>query len=216
MAQPLERDDEEYDRRVLLTRASALVGYFDATLAAPDAALDVDPMIGPLAQPPRAASVLVPLYARETSPYLLFTRRSPTLSNHSGQISFPGGSRDPDDASLVATALREAHEELGIAPQGVHVLGLLPPVFTVVSNFLITPVVGWLGDALPPLLPNPEEVAAVIEAPLAALADPAIFHAEEWERAGQPHTVYFYDLGPHRIWGATARILRDLLHALPA
>lgn len=216
MAQPMERDSAESDRRVLLARASALVDYFAGILASPDAAPKADPLAGQLATPPRQAGVLVPLYARRDAPHLLFTRRSPALANHSGQISFPGGGRDLDDASLVATALREAHEELGIAPESVRVLGMLAPVFTVVSNYLITPVVGWLGDGLPPLLPSPEEVAAVIEAPLAALVDPAIFHTEEWTRGGQPHTVYFYDLGPHRIWGATARILHDLLETLPA
>lgn len=163
---------------------------------------------------PRAAGVLVPLYARGGAPHLLFTRRAATLPSHRGEISFPGGGRDPEDHTLVETALREAWEELGIDRDRVRVLGLLAPVFTVVSNFLITPVVGWLGDEPLALTPNPSEVAEVIEAPLAALADPAIFHAERWIRQGHAHEVYFYDLGPHRIWGATGRVVRQFLNLL--
>ena len=77
------------------------------------------------------------------------------------------------------------------------------------------PIVGWLGGGLPALAPNPDEVAEVIEAPLTALADPAIFHEEQWMRGGSAHTVRFYDLGAHRIWGMTAHILHTLLALLP-
>lgn len=203
-------------RAALLDDADALTDYL-ATLL---------PRLPPWTLPPdaqdataRRAAVLLPLYARNRRPYLLFTRRSATLAAHSGEISFPGGSHDATDLTLAATALREAHEEIGLAPESVRVLGTLAPVFTVVSNFLITPIVGWLGPAssLPtPFSPNPAEVAEVIEAPVADLADPAIFHAEQWMRNGRPHPVYFYDLGPYRIWGATARVLRQLLELLPA
>jgi 8-oxo-dGTP pyrophosphatase MutT (NUDIX family) len=164
---------------------------------------------------PRAAGVLVPLVVRAGVPHVLFTRRAATLPSHRGEISFPGGARDPEDRTLVETALREAWEELGIPRERVRVLGVLAPVFTVVSNFLITPVVGWLGDEPLGLTPNPGEVDDVIEAPLAALADPAIFHAERWVRLGHSHDVYFYDFGTVRIWGATGRILHQFLNLLP-
>ena len=213
-----EREDgaPALDRATLTTHALPLVDHLVRTLALLPAATPADLALGPPDQPPRMAGVLVPVYARDGEPYLLFTRRSPTLSTHSGQISFPGGSRDPGDATLADTALREAHEELGIPPERVRVLGSLTPVFTVVSNFLITPVVGWMGDDRISLAPNPHEVAEVIEAPLAALADPGIFHEEDWVRAGRPHAVYFYDHGAYRIWGATARILHELLALLPS
>jgi 8-oxo-dGTP pyrophosphatase MutT (NUDIX family) len=162
----------------------------------------------------RVAAVLAPLYARAGQPHLLFTRRAATLSAHRGEISFPGGSHEPTDGALDSTALREAQEEIGLVPERVTLLGRLEPVVTVVSNFTIIPFVGLLPNGPGSLRPNPEEVAEIIEAPLADLADPAIFHAEEWVRAGQPHMVYFYDYGPHRIWGATARMLFSFLELL--
>ena len=162
----------------------------------------------------RVAAVLVPLYARDGQPHLLFTRRASTLQSHRGEISFPGGSHEPADGSLKEMALREAQEEIGLAPERVEVLGRLEPVVTVVSNFTIVPFVGFLPTGPDPLRPNPQEVADIIEAPLVVLADPVIFHTEEWIRLGQPHPVYFYDYGPNRIWGATARMLFDLLGRL--
>ncbi len=163
----------------------------------------------------RHAAVLAPLYAKNGAPYLLFTERSATLSKHSGQISFPGGSRDPEDLTLGATALREAYEELALDPARVTLLGTLPSAFSVVSNFIVTPYVGWLGEGLPTLTPSVAEVASVIEAPLAALADPATYHSEVWERMGTTHTIHFYDIAGHRIWGLTGRLLYTLLELLP-
>jgi 8-oxo-dGTP pyrophosphatase MutT (NUDIX family) len=160
--------------------------------------------------------VLAPLYVRDGVPCLLFTLRSLDLPKHRGEISFPGGSRDADDASLEWTALREAHEEIGLDPQRVEVLGPLPTVYAAVSNFVIQPYVGWLGEGLPPLAPNSAEVAEVIEAPLAALAEPEIYHSELWRRAGTEHVIHFYDFGAYRIWGATGRMLYSLLALLPA
>jgi len=218
MARPAGQSKSGAPRDTLLTDAEALADYLAIHLQAADAppAASAVYTLPPLSTPPRAAGVLLPLYARDRQPYLLFTRRAPTLSSHSGEISFPGGSRDATDPTVSAAALREAYEELRIAPERVAVLGQLEPVFTAVSNFLITPVVGWLGEGPIAVEPNPDEVAEVIEAPLAALADPAIFHVEHWTRDGRQVPVYFYDLGPHRIWGATGRILYQLLALLPA
>lgn len=201
-------------RERLLRDGPALVRHLARTLPPVGAVPPVDPAFGPLAEPPREAGVLLPLYTRDGVPHLLFTLRAPTLSRHSGQISFPGGSRDREDADVVATAVRETEEEIGLPPRGVRILGLLPPVFTVVSNFLILPVVGWIETELPRLTPNPAEVDEIIEVPLAGLADPAIFHEEVWQRAARAVTVYFYDYGAYRIWGATARIVHELLGAL--
>jgi 8-oxo-dGTP pyrophosphatase MutT (NUDIX family) len=198
-------------RAALLGDAEALVIYLTERLAA----LSVVDLRAAAPANSRLAAVLAPLYARDGVPHLLFTRRTSTLSTHRGEISFPGGARDPEDASLQETALREAYEELAIEPALVRVLGALPPVTATVSNFAVAPYLGWLPEGLPPLLPNPAEVAEVIEAPLAALADPAIFHEERWSRGSLAHTVYFYDFGPHRIWGLTGRILYTLLALLP-
>src|ERR1700737_2463433 len=96
----------------------------------------------------RKAAVLIGLFEQEEELYLVFIRRATTLRSHSGEIAFPGGSVDLTDASPVETALREAQEEIGLDPSRVEVLGILPPVFTVVSNFLITPVVAFLPRGL--------------------------------------------------------------------
>lgn len=177
---------------------------------------DLDKELAQVPEGMRVAAVLAPLYAYEGRPHLLFTRRSTRLSAHRGEISFPGGSREPGDGSLEQTALREAQEEIGLDPARVDVLGMLQPVVTVVSNFIIMPFVGYLRAGPGPLYANPLEVESIIEAPLTALAEPAIFHSEEWMRAGEAHTVYFFDYGPNRIWGATGRMLVDLLGRLRA
>ena len=163
----------------------------------------------------RAAAVLVPLYAVDGEPYLLFTRRSVDLAKHKGEISFPGGAHEPQDATPAETALREAREEVGLDPAYVEILGMLPPVLVSVSNFFITPEVGWLGKDLPPLVTNPTEVAELIQAPLAALAEPEIYRTEVWSRFGTAHVVHFFDYGPYVIWGATAHMLFSLLNLLP-
>ncbi len=205
-----ERNDTP-TRSALVHDAGALVAFLRSRLThLPDA--DAPPAAAASA---REAAVLAPLYVREGQPYLLFTLRSPDLPKHRGEISFPGGSRERADLSLVQTALRETCEELGLDPRQVDVLGPLPTVFAAVSNFLIQPYIGWLGETLPPLSPNMAEVAEVIEAPLAALAEPDIYHAEIWRRGEVEHLIHFYDFGPYRIWGATGRMLRTLLELLP-
>ena len=197
-------------RATLLNDARILVPYLRAQLAALAPAA-----LAPGAEAARAAGVLAPLYAVAGRPHLLFTVRSRDLSRHKGEISFPGGSRDPGDHSLGQTALREAREEIGLDPAGVQLVGPLPPVFAAVSNFVITPFIGWLGEGVPTLTPNPAEVAEVIYAPLAALAEPDIYHSELWQRFGTAHLVLFYDFGAYRIWGATARMLHSLIELLP-
>lgn len=162
----------------------------------------------------RKAAVLVALFEQQGETHLAFIRRASTLRAHSGEIAFPGGSYDAEDGSLVTTALREAWEEIGLAQTRVEVLGLLPPVFTVVSNFLIVPVVAYLPTGLGQLTIQPDEVAEMLLLPLQALADPTIAHTEIWTNGGRTRTVYFYDHGPLRIWGATARILSSLLAQL--
>lgn len=159
----------------------------------------------------RKAAVLIALFEQEQEIYLTFIRRASTLRAHSGEIAFPGGGVDSTDTSPIMTALREAREEIGLNPSRVEVLGVLPPVFTVVSNYLVMPVVAFLSHGLGNLSLQESEVAELLLLPWRGLADPTIAHTEEWTRGGMTRTVYFYDYGQYRVWGATARILSTLL-----
>jgi 8-oxo-dGTP pyrophosphatase MutT (NUDIX family) len=162
----------------------------------------------------RKAAVLICLFERDAETHVVFIRRATTLRAHSGEIAFPGGSVDVVDTSPILTALREAGEEIGLDPSRVEILGVLPPVFTVVSNFLITPVVAYLPQGPGMLRLQASEVDELLIFPLRSLVDPAIYHTEEWTRGGFTRTVYFYDYGSYRIWGATARMLTILLETL--
>lgn len=162
----------------------------------------------------RNASVLVALFDENNETHISFIRRARTLRSHSGEIAFPGGAADVSDISPIVTALREAQEEIGLAPSRVEVLGIMPPVFTVVSNFLITPVVAYLPEGPGTMQLQVSEVAEIIFLPLQGLADPSIYHTEQWIRDDVAHTVYFFDYGTYRIWGATARMLTMLLDLL--
>lgn len=157
----------------------------------------------------REAAVLVPLLLREGIPHVLFTRRPTTLRHHAGQYSFPGGSRDAGDTTLLHTALRETREELGIDVSGVRVLGALDEVPTT-SAFRVQPFVGVLPQGLE-YRPNPDEVELVLEVPLPRLLDPALHRVEKRTARGIEHDVHFYTYDAHVIWGATGGILRELL-----
>jgi len=163
----------------------------------------------------RKAAVLLGIFERDGQSTILFIRRSSTLRAHSGEIAFPGGGVEPTDNSPIMAALREAQEEIGLDPAKVEVLGILHPVFTVVSNYLIVPVVAFLPQGLGTLRLQASEVTEIILASLHGLTDATIFHTEEWMHSGKARTIYFYDYGPYRIWGATARILNSFLALLP-
>lgn len=174
----------------------------------------VEPTFGD--RPPAHAAVLIALVLRE-SVHVLLTVRTEHLTDHAGQISFPGGRVEPEDADAAATALREAHEEIGLAAEHVEVLGAMP-TYTTGTGFVVTPVVGWVRPGFT-LEIEPFEVAEVFEAPLAFLLNPARherrqievggvvreFWSMPWEgidSAGQPRRYF--------IWGATASMLRNL------
>jgi 8-oxo-dGTP pyrophosphatase MutT (NUDIX family) len=159
---------------------------------------------------PRIGAVLLLAYPREGEPHVVFTERTHTLSNHRGQISLPGGSRDPGDPDLATTALRETYEELGIFPEDVDVLGRVDDVYVYVSNFLIAPYIGAL-DYEPAFIANPAEVARTIEVPLARLRSPEMLREEEWNVRGELRRVQIYQHGVHQIWGATARVIQEFL-----
>lgn len=168
-------------------------------------------------RPARHAAVLIPIVLREV-PTVLLTRRADHLSSHSGQVAFPGGKVDDTDDDAVAAALREAEEEVGLAPAWVEVIGTLPDYLTG-SAYRITPVVGLVRPGAE-LRPNPHEVAELFEVPLAFLMDPANHrrHALEWE--GRPiewlAMPYADDQAERFIWGATAALLRNLYRFLAA
>jgi 8-oxo-dGTP pyrophosphatase MutT (NUDIX family) len=158
----------------------------------------------------RRAAVLVPLFVRERMLWIVFTRRTETVEHHRGQISFPGGVEEPIDDDLSATALRETHEELGILPEDVRLLGTLSPIVTV-TDFYVAPFVAAIPQPYV-FSPAETEIAEVVEASVAALSDPAV--KETKTLPGRDEPVLFYRYREHVIWGATARILAELLEAL--
>lgn len=164
-------------------------------------------------RPPSA--VLVPLVEGDAGPGLVFTRRAWHLRSHSGEVCFPGGRRDPGDADLLATALRESHEEVGLDPGAVTVIGELDRLTTVSSPSFIVPFVGVV-DEVPQWRPAPEEVDAVLAVPLAELADPSIYREEIWVRDGIEFGIHFFELDGDTLWGATARMVHNLLMLLTA
>lgn len=160
---------------------------------------------------PREAGVLLLLYPRSGALHFVLTRRADRLGHHGGQISLPGGRREPDDADFAATALREAREELGIATESVERLGMLTALYVPPSNFIVHPVVAHAPRRLA-FRPNADEVAEVIEAPLRVLLDPAARGGEPDRLAGQssaPGMAPFYRIGGHKVWGATAMVLSE-------
>ncbi|HEY9025730.1 MAG TPA: CoA pyrophosphatase [Burkholderiaceae bacterium] len=166
----------------------------------------------------RAAAVLVPLVRRPVGLTVLLTRRTDHLNDHAGQVSFPGGRTDPEDADAVATALREAHEEVGIAADEVEVIGQLP-AYTTVTAYEVTPVVGLLDPPRAMRL-DPFEVAEVFEVPLAFLMDPAHHRRHAVEVDGHARQFISMPWGqdrrgePYFVWGATAAMLRNLYRFL--
>jgi 8-oxo-dGTP pyrophosphatase MutT (NUDIX family) len=163
---------------------------------------------GPLVQ----AAVLVPIVDRG-EPHLVFARRSERVGHHKGQISFPGGTLDPRDASLLEAALRECEEEIALPRRAVETLGVLDDTETVATHFVITPFVAVIREPVA-WQPDGREIEEVIEVPFAVLADSRNLRVEHWERDGVTRPVYFYEWGGQPIWGATARIVKHYLDTL--
>lgn len=160
----------------------------------------------------RKAGVLVLLYVKDGRLRVLLTRRTERVLHHRGQISFPGGEQHAGE-SLEATALRETGEELGCDLAAVRVLGRLTPLYIPPSNFCIYPTVACIPGPLAFRI-QPEEVDEVIEAPVDNLADPANVRKETWHYGGRDVEVPFYAFAGHKIWGATAMVLAELLALL--
>jgi len=158
------------------------------------------------------AGVLVLLYPREGGAHLVLTRRTSNVVHHQAQISFPGGQMDELETP-VDTALREAEEEIAIRPGEVRVLGQLTPLYIPPSNYCIYPVVATAARR-PDFRPSPREVAEVIEVPLGHLLDPRNIKSEKWPLRGLDVMVPYYYFQGHKIWGATAMVLAELLDLL--
>jgi len=172
---------------------------------------DLNPGLRP-APPLRPAAVLIALVERGDGVGVLLTRRTEHLEHHPGQISFPGGHIEAHDADPEAAALREAHEEIGLPPGQVRILGRLGEYVTR-TGFHVTPVVGAVRPPLD-LRPDPHEVEEVFEVPLAFFLDPANHHAHERVYEGAPRRFYAMPYGDYYIWGATAGMLMDLYRTL--
>lgn len=189
------------DPRIDLGRLRTLL---EPTLLAPDA---VDVPEGEIERP---AAVLAPLYERDGRVEVVLTRRALHLRRHRGEVSFPGGRLEPHDSGLVAAALREAQEEISLAPTHVEVLGGLQPLRTLSARSFIMPFVGVLSKR-PELRPDPAEVDHILHVPLDVLLTDGVYREELWGPPGLERTISFFEISGDTIWGATASMLRDLL-----
>lgn len=156
----------------------------------------------------RPAGVLVAITLAYEAPRLILTKRSSALKHHPGQIAFAGGKQDEGDQDVVAAALREAHEEIGLLPKTVEVIGALPAHETV-TGFQVTPVIGLIQDRFQ-FIAEAGEVAEVFTVPLAHVLDPANYIIESRHWKGLSRKYFTVPYGPYYIWGATARMLRAL------
>lgn len=163
------------------------------------------------------AAVLALLFDEAGEARLVFTRRSSALRSHRGEVSFPGGRLDPGEDPSSA-ALREANEEVGLRPSDVSTVGWIHPVLTLVSGSLIMPILATV-PARPHLVASPDEVERIFDVSLRDLADPDIFHEERWSIPGREipgsgdnsFAVWFFEVAGEMIWGATARMIHELL-----
>ncbi|HEY7268785.1 MAG TPA: CoA pyrophosphatase, partial [Dehalococcoidia bacterium] len=159
------------------------------------------------------AAVLIPIYVVDGAYHIVLTKRTDRVEHHKGEISFPGGARDPEDIDLEATALRESHEEIGLHPKHVEVIGRVDDFITV-SQFHVTPYVGLIDiDASPyNWLPQAREVAEILEVPVPHLVDPQNLVMDRRVMSdGRVAEMESYAWREHLVWGATARMLRNFL-----
>lgn len=160
---------------------------------------------------PTRAAVLVPLYARAEQRGVILTERAADLATHPGQVAFPGGRYDQaQDTSLLATALREASEEIGLPAERVEVLGALPERRTLTSNYIVSPFVGRIAPSVPFQLDR-REVRHVLAAPLELFASSGQRGRFVWSHGDRSYEVPYVAVGEHRVWGVTLEIIDDLL-----
>jgi len=161
-------------------------------------------------EPGRRAAVLMLLYERPDGVHIIFQKRTETVDDHKGQVSLPGGSMDPEDASLADTALRETFEEVGVQPADVELLGQLDELRTS-TNYRITPFVGWLNRYPYEWQFSEYEVAYLMEVPLSYLMNPETFIPDRRTMNGITYAFPSYQFGDDLIWGATARMVANFL-----
>ena len=157
----------------------------------------------------REAAVLVPLQWADGKWRVMLTLRTTTVEHHKGEISFPGGGRDPEDHDLLATALRETEEEVGIKPAEIEIFGRLDEIFTI-PNYRVRPYVGRIPDAVSPRV-EPDEIEELFFLPLSAFSTPGCFAETTIHRHGAPVPLYFFQVQGYTVWGATARIIKQFL-----
>lgn len=162
-------------------------------------------------RPGRTAAVLVPIIDQD-EPELVLTLRARDLSHHPGQVSFPGGAMEHVDGTAVETAMRETHEEIGVAAASIRPIGFLDR-FDTISDYRVLPVVGLLQPGLR-WVPDRTEVEEVFTVPFSFIADTARFKRTEREYAGEIHTIWSLTWGGHVIWGVTAAIIRNLVERM--
>jgi 8-oxo-dGTP pyrophosphatase MutT (NUDIX family) len=187
-----------------------------AVLPPPAEGIGADPQTRP-------AAVLVPIFDEAGEARIILTKRPETMPSHQGEIAFPGGKLDPaTDRDLRDTARREAHEEIGLDPAAVEIVGELDHLVTVSARFLVTPYVGILSGR-PQLVAHPREVDAVFDVAISELLDEGVFREERWEvppemllGPGPDRAIHFFELLGETVWGATARILTGFLTHLTA
>lgn len=158
------------------------------------------------------AGVLVPIFEKNGHPHFLLTRRTQDVEHHKGQISFPGGTVDSTDRDIVATALRETEEEIGLAPDQVEIVGVFDDI-TIPTGFVVTPVVGYISSTRTLKL-SATEVESIVEVPFSFFLEPKNKEVVKMMRGGEMRDVYSFTFGEYQIWGATAFIIDSLLKEL--
>lgn len=158
----------------------------------------------------KIAAVVILLYPFNDVIYTVFIQRPDYDGVHGGQISFPGGKAEEGDADIIATALRESREEIGIDPSAINITGVMTPLFIPVSNTLVTPVTGYLSSR-PVFNTDPSEVKFLIEAPVYAFIDTSVIKTVPMDIRHEPINVRYFDYNSNVIWGATAMMFNELL-----
>ena len=161
----------------------------------------------------REAAILILLYPHNGSIFTVLIQRPDYKGVHGGQISFPGGKREPSDNNIIYTALRETYEETGVEITNISVINTLTPLFIPISDTIVTPVVGWTKEK-PVFNQHPEEVVFLIEADIRKFLNPLLIKTKAFEIRGEKLDVKYFDYDGHVIWGATAMILHEFLYII--